>query len=441
MNALPHLAGLLAHAGTQLTPPDDLNAFGAVAEFGKYGAKHILLGFDHLMFLLGLAVLARGIRDVVEIAALFFLSYGTTLVGFTLLGIDLGGPVAEAMIAVSVGVVGAQIAFGREGHWLSRDPRPVALFFGLAHGIGLSGLLQDLRLPGDDLVPSVIGFTLGVELGQLAVLAIFIGLLSLLRDFPVPARERIPAGFALISASCFLFAFATFAAAPGHAHPATSPQVPSTPPPEVDPIPSEDEELYHSRVTAIRPAVEGLSAEVLGGDEKLQVTWTGQPPLTILGTEGEPMIRLSSRGIEINERSPSVYLVGDRYAQVPQPATVDPDAAPDWRRVETPGPFAWYEHRAHWLDDERPGVVGDGTEPKPIFHWKVPMLLGDRPVTVAGDLDWVPDPAAIRAERSGGGDELLYAGTLLAAMVLGAGVGLLYRRRLEATPAPQPGHG
>ena len=165
----PDIVGLLAHAGTQLTPPDDLTTFGAMAEFGKYGAKHILLGFDHLMFLLGLAILARSIRDVVEIAALFFLSYGTTLIGFTVLGIDLGGPVTEAMIAVSVGVVGAQIAFGRRAYWLSRDPRPVAFFFGLAHGIGLSSLLQELRLPGDDLIPSVIGFTLGVELGQLAV--------------------------------------------------------------------------------------------------------------------------------------------------------------------------------------------------------------------------------------------------------------------------------
>ena len=207
----------------------------------------------------------------------------------------------------------------------------------------------------------------------------------------------------------------------------------------MDSIPEDDRDLYHSRVTVIKPQVESLSAEILGGDEKLEVTWTGEPPLTVLGTEGEPMFRLGTGGIEINARSPSAYLVADRYAQVPQPANVDPDAAPRWRWVETPGPFAWYEHRAHWLGDDRPEVVGDGTEATTIFHWEVPMLLGDRPVTIAGDLDWVPDPASIRAERSGDGGELIYAATLLVAMTLGAGVGLLYRRRLDAEVSSRGG--
>jgi hypothetical protein len=66
-----------------------------------------------------------------------------------------------------------------------------------------------------------------------------------------------------------------------------------------------------------------------------------------------------------------------------------------------------------------------------VFHWEVPILLGDRPVTLVGALDWVPDPGAVRAERSESEGELLTAAILLAAMVLGAGVGVLVRRRLE----------
>lgn len=422
----------LAHAGVQLEPPDDLSALGAVVEFSKYGAKHILLGYDHLLFLLGLSVLAQGLRDVIQIAAVFALSYSTALIGGTLLDINLPNGVVEPVIAVSVGYVGVQVAFGREGRRPSRDPRPAALVFGLAHGFGLSGLVQDLRLPGDDLLPSVIGFNLGVELGQIAVLVAFIGLLAAVRAFPFPARTRIPAGFAFVSASAVLLAFATLDISPAHAHPAKPPPPPATPPPAIDEISDDDAALYHSRVTVIRPSVPGLSARILGRDERLEITWTGQPPLVIFGTEDEPMFRLGSAGVEFNKRSPSAYLTADRYAQVPQPANVDPRARPRWRRIESPGRFSWYDHRVHWLDDERPDIVGDGSEPTTIFHWRVPALLGDRPVRLIGALDWAPDPGAIRAERSSTSGELLTAAILLGAMALGAGVGALYQRRVEA---------
>ena len=427
---------MLAHAGAQLEPPDDLSALGAVLEFSKYGAKHIVLGYDHLLFLLGLAVLARGLRDVLAIAALFALSYSTTLIGGTLLEVDVPDGLVEPLIALSVGYVGVQIAFGREGGRLSRDPRPAALLFGLAHGLGLSGLLQELRLPGDDLAPSVIGFNIGVELGQLAVLVAFIGLLKLLSAFPFPVRERIPAGFAFVSASTVLLAFATLDISPAHAHPARPPAPPARPPADVDEIPEDDQALYQSRVTAIKPSVPGLRARIIGGDEKLEVTWTGEPRLVVLGTQDEPMIRLSAAGVEINSLSPSLYLTADRYAQVPQPVTVDPQAPAKWRLIDGPGPFAWFDHRIHWLDDERPAIVGDGSKATTIFHWSVPVLLGGRRVKLVGALEWAPDPGAIRAQRSSTSGELLTAAILLAAMAVGWGAGLLFRRRFEAEVAP-----
>ena len=227
-------------------------------------------------------------------------------------------------------------------------------------------------------------------------------------------------------------ALACLAAPLAWGHSAGPPPPPATPPPDVNPIPSEDEELYHSRVTAIKPQMVGLSVEILGGDEKLQVTWTGEPPLVILGTQGEPMISLSPRGVEVNQLSPSVFLSGDRYAQVPHPANVDPNAAPQWRLIDSSGSFSWYEHRAQWMDAERPPIVGDGTKAVTVFHWRVPALLGDRPVTIVGVLDWVPDPGAIRADRSAVSSPLQSAAILLAAMALGAGIGVLVRRRLEA---------
>lgn len=223
---------------------------------------------------------------------------------------------------------------------------------------------------------------------------------------------------------------------PAAGHPVGPPPAPEEPPQRVDPIPAEDRDLYHSRVTSIEPPIPGLEAEVLGGDDQLRVTWTGRPPLVIEGTQGEPMLRLSAGGIEINERSPSAYLSGDRYAQVALPGGVDPAAPPRWRLIESPGSFTWYEHRAHWLETERPAAVGDGTRPVAIFHWRVPATLGGRRVTINGDLDWIPDPDAIRDQRSEVSSPLLSALILLGAMALGAGIGVLYRRRHESRPDP-----
>jgi hypothetical protein len=238
-----------------------------------------------------------------------------------------------------------------------------------------------------------------------------------------------------VAAAAALAAMALAAPGSGWAHPAKPPPPPVAPPPVVEPIPPEDEDQYRSHVTAIKPTVPGLEARILGGQDKLEVTWTGRTPLVVEGTEGEPMVRISSAGIEINERSPSAYLSADRYAAVSLPADVDPDAPPRWRRIESPGPISWYEHRAQWMEPSRPGIVGDGSRGLTIFHWRVPARLGDRRVVIRGGLDWIPDPSAVRDERSDTASPLLSAGILTAALALGAGVGVLIRRRVAPTVA------
>ncbi|MEJ7876557.1 MAG: HupE/UreJ family protein, partial [Solirubrobacterales bacterium] len=200
-------APALAHSGAGIEATGDLSGWAAAGEFMRYGTKHIVLGFDHLLFLCGLALLTKGLRDLAAIAGIFALAYSATLVGGTLLGIAVPGELIDAVIALSVGFVGAQIAFGGTRQWLGRDPRAPAFAFGLAHGLGLSSLLQELRLPGDELLPSVLGFNVGVELGQIAVILAFVAILAALRAFPFPERERIPAGCALISVSAALLAF------------------------------------------------------------------------------------------------------------------------------------------------------------------------------------------------------------------------------------------
>ena len=193
----------LAHSGSAISPSDS-TGLALAGEFAGYGVKHILLGYDHLLFLAGLALLTTRMRHLLGVAGLFAVAYSATLVGGTVAGLSVPGDVIDAVIALSVGFVGAQIAFAGSSRWLPPDPRLAALVFGLAHGLGLSTLLQELRLDSDALLPSVVGFNVGVEAGQVGALALFVAMLLAARAFPFPARQRIPAGFALASASATL---------------------------------------------------------------------------------------------------------------------------------------------------------------------------------------------------------------------------------------------
>ena len=197
----------LAHAGAPIAPSSDQSALRAGLDFSRNGAKHILLGYDHLLFLGGLALISTRLRAVFAVVAVFAVSYSATLIGGTLVGFAVPGDLIDVVIALSVGFVGVQLAFGSADRPVSDNPTWPALCFGLAHGLGLSSLLQELRLPGDELLPSIVGFNVGVEVGQLAVIAAFIVMLVALRAFPLPRGDRIPAGFAFMSASAVLLAF------------------------------------------------------------------------------------------------------------------------------------------------------------------------------------------------------------------------------------------
>lgn len=199
----------LAHSGAPILapPPEQTSALEAGVDFSRYGFKHILLGYDHLLFLGGLSLISSQFRDLVAIVGLFAISYSATLVGGTLVGLAVPGDLIDGLIALSVAFVGVQVAFGSAEGRLPDDPRWPAFCFGLAHGLGLSSLLQELRLPGDELLPSIVGFNVGVELGQIAAIAVFIAALLVLRAFPFPLRDRLPAGFALMSAATVLLAF------------------------------------------------------------------------------------------------------------------------------------------------------------------------------------------------------------------------------------------
>jgi hypothetical protein len=139
--------------------------------FIAMGTEHILSGPDHLLFLLALLALARGFWPIVRIVTGFTVAHSITLSLAALGVVDVPSRIAEPLIAATIVWVAIEnLAFpaGGRRRWL------VAVVFGLVHGLGFASALTELGLPRDAMVRALIGFNVGVELGQLAFVAVAI---------------------------------------------------------------------------------------------------------------------------------------------------------------------------------------------------------------------------------------------------------------------------
>ena len=194
-------------------------------------------------------------------------------------------------------------------------------------------------------------------------------------------------------------------------------------------IPAADRESYLSRVTSVSPRMPGLRARVLGHQDLLEVTWRGATPAVVLGAEGEPMFRLGPGGVEVNRHSPTAWKSAERFGRLRVPEYARPLAAPRWELLAKPGPWRWSEHRVQWMTGKRPTVVGDGTARRKIQDWTVPVRVGERTVRINGKLEWLPNPDALREQRSEVSSPLLSLAIVLGALGFGAFVGMVVRDR------------
>lgn len=163
---------------------------GPIARFGGYfglGVDHILAGLDHLLFVFALLLLIRRVRPLVAAITSFTVAHSVSLGAATLGWIAVPGPPVEAIVALSIVILAAELARPPdEGLRLTeRYPWTVAFGFGLLHGLGFARALVDLGLPPEDVPLALVAFNLGVEAGQLmfiaAVLAAGLFLSRLLR--------------------------------------------------------------------------------------------------------------------------------------------------------------------------------------------------------------------------------------------------------------------
>jgi hypothetical protein len=175
-----------------LTNPSKLSQFGA---YVVHGVWHIWIGFDHILFLLSLLLpavliaatgnlparpsesLKASFYDVLKVVTAFTLAHSITLTLASLSLISLPSRAIESLIAASVVLAALNNIVP-----LFRGRRPVAAFvFGLIHGFGFASVLADLGLPQGAFALSLFGFNVGVELGQLAIVAVFLPIAFLLR--------------------------------------------------------------------------------------------------------------------------------------------------------------------------------------------------------------------------------------------------------------------
>jgi len=164
---------------------------GPLAVAGAYlrhGIEHILLGYDHLLFVLALVLIVPSGRVLVWTITAFTLAHSITLSLATLGVVHVSGPPVEATIALSILLLATEILRIRQGQpsLTQRWPWVVAFTFGLLHGFGFAGALSDIGLPEGDIPLALFAFNVGVELGQLAFIGVVLGLIALARRLGLP---------------------------------------------------------------------------------------------------------------------------------------------------------------------------------------------------------------------------------------------------------------
>jgi len=161
-----------------------------MATFVPSGARHILIGPDHLLFLFALLLLGGGWRRLTLIVTAFTVGHSITLSLATLDIVNPPASLVEPAIALTIIVVGVDNLLQRKGE--GRDLRAwAALIFGLIHGFGFASVLREFGLPQEALGWSLFSFNVGVELGQLAVVVVAASLLALVRKRSPALNDRL----------------------------------------------------------------------------------------------------------------------------------------------------------------------------------------------------------------------------------------------------------
>ena len=197
---------LLAHGVDEATKQFlETNQGAAIFPFIYIGAKHMLTGYDHLLFLVGVVFFLFRSKDVLLYVSLFTLGHSVTLLYGVFSNIAINPFIIDAIIGLSVVYKGFDNLGGSQRLFNYQPNTKIAvIIFGLFHGFGLATKLQEFQLPDNGLITNIISFNIGVEIGQFLALALVLIVLNVWRKYPSYLRFAIITNTALISAGLML---------------------------------------------------------------------------------------------------------------------------------------------------------------------------------------------------------------------------------------------
>jgi hydrogenase/urease accessory protein HupE len=187
----PHPAQMIldrAHTSTEYYAGTRQGLFAVFQKFVPAGIHHILIGPDHLLFLVGLLLLGGSIRRLAMVVTAFTIAHSITLSLAALRILTPPSNIIEPAIALSIVYVGADNLLAQGG----RDVRAwIAFAFGFIHGFGFANVLGEMGLPDKSLGWSLFSFNVGVEIGQLAVVVVVASVFALVRSRSEWARRQL----------------------------------------------------------------------------------------------------------------------------------------------------------------------------------------------------------------------------------------------------------
>ena len=185
-----HSAILRPAAPGFLIPPK-ASKFQVASDYWQMGTIHILEGADHLLFVLALLLIVAGFGQLLKAVTAFTVAHSITLALATIGVVNVPAAPTEAIIALSILFLAAEIVHKRNGviGITERYPWLIAFIFGLFHGLGFAGALSEIGVPQHEVPLALLMFNIGVETGQLLFIAVVLTLIALSKRLPVTTPQ------------------------------------------------------------------------------------------------------------------------------------------------------------------------------------------------------------------------------------------------------------
>jgi len=186
-------SAILRPASPEFTIPIQASKLKVAGDYWLMGTIHILEGVDHLLFVLALLLIVIGFAPLLKAVTAFTVAHSITLALATLGMVHVPAAPTEAIIALSILFLAAEIVHQRNGviGITERYPWVIAFIFGLFHGLGFAGALSEIGVPQHEVPLALLMFNVGVETGQLLFIAVVLSLIALFKRLPISVPQGV----------------------------------------------------------------------------------------------------------------------------------------------------------------------------------------------------------------------------------------------------------